>query len=388
MPELNSHSCPLVNSRNNSNTTMLMPRILLWTSYFSDRYSSLDDTRIGEVLVAKCTSKCVVTNDPCLLGDSDAIVFHVYDMEIENLPPKRFNWQKWVFYLMESPPHTNFIDFKYTYYMFNWTMTYRRDSDIDVPYGRVAPRDTNSTRPKRDLQALWKSKHKTAIWIASNCFTDGGREEFVAQLRKYVDVDVYGKCGDYNCPKSRGDACYVDFERTYFFVLAFENSICTDYVTEKFFDTLMHYIIPVVFGGTNYSEIAPPHSYIDALSFQSPKHLAEYLVKLSENYTEYAAYFNWKESHDVTLENGFCKLCTKLHNHAELQRISWYDDIGSWWFGNGGRCRSWSRVQRTPPLLQRMKRRWRWRLTYSRWLQRPNTSNPTNQIAYDTPMRT
>ncbi|KAL1444032.1 hypothetical protein MTO96_030077, partial [Rhipicephalus appendiculatus] len=174
-----------------------------------------------------------------------------------------------------------------------------------------------------------------------NCYTDGAREDFVAELRKYADVDVYGRCGDYDCPRSRGDACYVDFERTYFYALAFENSICVDYVTEKFFGPLDHYVVPVVFGGAKYSDIAPPHSYIDALSFDSPKSLAEYLRKLSENYTEYAAYFKWKESHEIAWEDKFCKLCTKLHNRAEVQRASSYSDIGSWWFGKGGQCRSW-----------------------------------------------
>ncbi|KAL1420688.1 hypothetical protein MTO96_004432 [Rhipicephalus appendiculatus] len=385
MPELRGHSCPLLNSRNKSNITKPMPRILLWTSYFRSWYEELNDTRIGDVPVANCTSKCTVTNDPCLAEDSDAVVFHVYDMEIDNLPPKRLDWQKWVFYLMEAPPHTNFMDFKYTYYMFNWTMTYRRDSDIHIPYGRVAPRDTNFTHSKRDLQALWKSKNKTAVWMVSNCFTDGGREDFVAELRKYVDVDVYGECGDYECPKSRGDACYVDFESTYFYALAFENSICVDYVTEKLFNALRHYIVPVVFGGANYSDIAPPHSYIDALSFESPKRLAEYLKNLSHNYTEYAAYFNWKDSQRVVMwDEGLCELCTKLHNRAEFQRTSTYDDIGSWWFGSGGQCRSWGRVQRTIPPRERKKRRWRWRFTYSRWLEWSSSSNMTNQSSDDT----
>ncbi|KAL1425814.1 hypothetical protein MTO96_018797 [Rhipicephalus appendiculatus] len=110
-------------------------------------------------------------------------------------------------------------------------------------------------------------------------------------------------------------------------MLAFENSICVDYVTEKLFRPLDHYLVPVVFGGANYSERAPPHSYIDALSFESPESLAEYLRELSDNYTEYASYFKWKESYEIEWVDAFCKLCTKLHNRAEVQRVSSYDDI-------------------------------------------------------------
>ena len=37
------------------------------------------------------------------------------------------------------------------------------------------------------------------------------------------------------------------------FYLAFENSKCDDYVTEKFFATAKMDIVPIVMGGSNYS---------------------------------------------------------------------------------------------------------------------------------------
>ncbi|KAL1485293.1 hypothetical protein MTO96_032049 [Rhipicephalus appendiculatus] len=384
MPELKGHSCPLLNSGNSSNVTKLMPRILLWTPFITHWYSTLNDTRVADILLANCSSNCTITNDPCLVIYSDAFVFHVNSINIENLLRKRFNWQKWVFSLMESPPHTHLEDFNHTYHMFNCTMTYRRDHDIVDVYDRVTARDRNSTLPKVDLKALWKSKNKTAVWMVSHCVTDGAREVFVAEMRKYVDVDVCGECGHYECPRSRGDACYVDFERTYFYMLAFENSICVDYVTEKLFKPLDHYLVPVVFGGANYSERAPPHSYIDALSFESPESLTEYLRELSDNYTEYASYFKWKESHQIKWEDVCCKLCAKLHNQAEVQRASSYDDIGSWWFGKGGQCRSWDRVERTLLSREDREKLGQLRLTYSHWLQRPSTGDLTNQSTDDT----
>ncbi|XP_076036070.1 alpha-(1,3)-fucosyltransferase C-like [Oratosquilla oratoria] len=71
------------------------------------------------------------------------------------------------------------------------------------------------------------------------------------------------------------------------FYLAFENQICRDYVTEKFFRPLSSSAIPVVFGGANYSSIGPPNSYIDALAFPGPKDLAEYLWTVATNRTLY-----------------------------------------------------------------------------------------------------
>ncbi|XP_050052502.2 alpha-(1,3)-fucosyltransferase C-like [Dermacentor andersoni] len=345
IPEQKSHSCTPFGSPNSSIETKDMPRIMMWTKFFSDWYGTLDDERIGEVLLENCPAKCLVTNDRRLIEYSDAVIFHVRDLKMADLPPKRFSWQKWVFFLMESPPHTGFRDFHLTHGMFNWTMTYRRDSDVYVPYGRVIPRDSFNTNTKRDLKAIWKSKKKTAVWMVSNCHTPGGREHFVAELKKYMDVDLYGACGDHACPKSRGDSCYVDFERTYFYALAFENSICVDYVSKKMFNVLKHNIIPVVFGGANYSHIAPKHSYIDSLSFESPKYLAEYLIKLSKNYTEYSAHFAWKERHEVVRwDKGFCDLCIKLQNRAELHQHSSYGHIEEWWFGRN-LCRSWDQRQ-------------------------------------------
>ena len=59
-------------------------------------------------------------------------------------------------------------------------------------------------------------------------------------------------------------------ERDYKFYLAFENSKCLDYVTEKFYNALLFSIVPVVYGGADYNAIgAPKNSYIDVRIFQS-----------------------------------------------------------------------------------------------------------------------
>ena len=52
-----------------------------------------------------------------------------------------------------------------------------------------------------------------------------------------------------------------------------------------------HDILPIVLGGANYSQIAPPKSYIDAKDFLNPKELATFLKFLLKNnifYQEYA----------------------------------------------------------------------------------------------------
>ena len=103
------------------------------------------------------------------------------------------------------------------------------------------------------------------------------RESYVAELQKYTkvglnyytymislkttklltldldqQVDVLGACGsDANsrniCPEQSED-CRKDLVKNYKFYLAFENSMCQDYVTEKLFYYLQHGIVPVVMG--------------------------------------------------------------------------------------------------------------------------------------------
>ena len=66
----------------------------------------------------------------------------------------------------------------------------------------------------------------------------------------------------------------------YKFTLAFENSLCTDYVTDKLYTALESGVVPVVYGEADYRAYAPANSYINARDFESPRQLAEYRARL------------------------------------------------------------------------------------------------------------
>ncbi|CAL4098692.1 unnamed protein product, partial [Meganyctiphanes norvegica] len=110
-------------------------------------------------------------------------------------------------------------------------------------------------------------------------------------LAAHMSIDIYGKCGYLECPRKDQSGCYEMLERDYKFYMAFENSICNDYITEKFFSILQYNVVPVVYGGGDYARHAPPDSYINALDFDTAKELAEYLLYLDKNDTAYAKYF-------------------------------------------------------------------------------------------------
>jgi alpha-1,3-fucosyltransferase len=95
-----------------------------------------------------------------------------------------------------------------------------------------------------------------------------------------------------------------------------------------------HDMIPVVYGGANYSQLASPHSYIDALEF-TPEKLAEYLMRLDADDTLYNEYFWWKDHYQVEAgveqmsRHGFCDLCKKLHQDDGV--IKFYPELVSHW---------------------------------------------------------
>jgi alpha-1,3-fucosyltransferase len=69
-------------------------------------------------------------------------------------------------------------------------------------------------------------------------------------------------------------------------------------LSEKIVKPYRSNMLPIVFGAAKYSKILPPHSYIDALDFQTPKHLAQYLEYLDENEDRYLEYFWWRDFYE------------------------------------------------------------------------------------------
>lgn len=129
----------------------------------------------------------------------------------------------------------------------------------------------------------------------------------------------------------------------YRFYFALENSLCRDYITEKMYNSMDSYIIPVVFGGADYGKFAPPKSYIDVQKFADVPELVDYLQWLVENPSEYIKYFWWKEHYRITGDQPFCQLCRKLHDVGTKQRVQYYKDIKRWWFD--GACQREAKIK-------------------------------------------
>jgi hypothetical protein len=84
----------------------------------------------------------------------------------------------------------------------------------------------------------------------------------------------------------------LDCFRKYKFVIAFEDAIEPDYVTDKFFDPLLADSVPVYLGAPNIEEFAPGNNcFVDVHKFKNPQSLAQFTaVALIYYYLLY--YFN------------------------------------------------------------------------------------------------
>lgn len=228
---------------------------------------------------------CYLTNDSSYLPDMkdfDAVLFNAMELDklMENgLPDRRGPDQKYIFVSTESPnnyPFNHTLD-KY----FNWTMTYKLDSDIGMSYIAVRDRFGRIIGPKMEMHWMnishmkptskyvrkkLRNKSTAVTWFVSNCHAKAKREEFALELRDALkefgqQLDIYGRCGNLECPRY-SDQCYALIESEYYFYLAFENSFSDDYVTEKLLNALEHFAVPVVYGGANYTRYI---SYCDFL---------------------------------------------------------------------------------------------------------------------------
>ena len=171
--------------------------------------------------------------------------------------------QAYILWEIESPAYL--LGFEPSHYenFFNWTMTYRQDSTVSIPYGRLRKIKEHPQEGEQleklieqfgeNNKPLAEKKGNSLVrvaWMVSNCLTKSNREGYVEALKKFIDVDVYGSCYKDSkiCEKNGSDSCWNYISDHYKFYLSFENSLCNDYITEKFWEPLKRNIVPIVLG--------------------------------------------------------------------------------------------------------------------------------------------
>lgn len=143
----------------------------------------------------------------------------------------------------------------------------------------------------------------------------------------------------------------------YKFILAFENAVCEDYITEKLWRPLKLGVVPVYYGAPNVHLWLPDdRSAVVVNPDEPPEKLAEYLKRLDAHDAEYSRYLQWKHErhisnvnlvkhlserqwsvHDIARENFIdvfeCLVCNRVwenvHRHKQVKhrQVSFLENI-------------------------------------------------------------
>ncbi|BFZ14328.1 hypothetical protein BsWGS_17367 [Bradybaena similaris] len=262
-------------------------------------------------------SPCVVYNQRITQDTQVMLVYGVWLYDFLRPPP--FWANKTYLVALWEPPAYTYSDFIFNgrspwNYHTNLIMSYRLDGDIFSPYSTLAFRPKPLDK-RPDYYEIAKTKTRTALWISSHCKTHSKREYYIQEMQKYIDVDIFGECGK---PCSYNNYLCYNWPAKYKFYLSFENSLCADYVTEKFFKLFIDdlFVIPVVRGGTDYDKYFPSFTYINAAHFAKAKDLALHLKHLASDLKTYSKYLEYKDLYrTVERSKPGCNFCAFLISH-------------------------------------------------------------------------
>ena len=148
----------------------------------------------------------------------DAVVFHERNLQLKDLPSIRSLDQWFVHFNLEAPYWSTIHGISTFNNYFNLTMSYRLDADIHSSYGRFVPlQNITEDESVDDLIAKFASKNShlankpkleegenatVVVQFVSNCGSQSGREKVVQSLSQFMNVDVFGLCGNMTCDRT------------------------------------------------------------------------------------------------------------------------------------------------------------------------------------------
>ncbi|XP_034836327.2 alpha-(1,3)-fucosyltransferase C-like [Maniola hyperantus] len=298
---------------------------------------------------------CYITYNKDLLKDNyqnfDAVVFNIRDMvkfPTEDVNLKRSSEQKYIFHSLDSSENYPVCNSFYDNF-FNWTWTYKLNSDIPQTLINIYNDKNVWVGPKKNLTWVQKmirrdrfnrnafNKTKAVAWLVPRCKTKTKYQDFINELKNELKgynytLDLYGPCGNKKCPNGRISKCLKMIEKRYFFQLVLEDSFAEDYVSERMVKALSYIVVPIILGISDYKSFLPPGSYINAQSYDMKKigAIIDYLMKYPDTYY---LFFDWRNHYYYTARprSQMCDLCTKLNNNETVSSQTIYRHFRKWW---------------------------------------------------------
>lgn len=156
---------------------------------------------------------------------------------------------------------------------------------------------------------------KFCSFVVSNAKGAPERERFFQLLSEYKQVDSGGRYKN-NVGGPVPDK--NDFIKNYKFNIAFENSMCDGYTTEKIMEPMLVNSVPIYWGNKLIDRDFNPASFVNVSNYSSLEEAVEHIVRLDQNDDEYLSllsapwfneenYLNWEEQLIAFFDNIFEK---------------------------------------------------------------------------------
>lgn len=234
---------------------------------------------------------CRLSDDRSLAAEANGVlIYHkAISEDLSNLPTYRTRLQRWIWFNPDSPTNTHQIQGIEA--LFNLTLTYRKDADIQVRWkvsSRKYPEESFTHPPKQRL----------ICWIVDTVEMENSTQTYktYVDLLQHIKVDLFEASTD----EMKGEA-YLETIKSCKFYLSFESAVHKDYITEKFTAPLALGTVPVTLGPPrkNYENFVPGSSFIHVNDFADSAALAEHLLSLDKDEQAYQRYFDWRKFYTI-----------------------------------------------------------------------------------------
>ncbi|XP_070544298.1 alpha-(1,3)-fucosyltransferase 10-like, partial [Ptychodera flava] len=274
-----------------------VPIILWWTGFTGER---------GKVKTCG-EDKCFFTVDRHFQHHPRTKVFMYYGTDVRSLdlPLPRKPHHEWALLHEESPKNNYKLTQPECLTLFNHTSTFKRQSDFPITTQYLEKlSDLSSTEYLVPTQEKSKGDLAPVVFVQSDCDPPSDRDSYVRELMKHIRVDSYGAClHNRDLPSELVDPLTMDNRKfheilaRYKFHISFENAICDDYITEKFWRAIKIGSVPIYRGSPSIKDWLPTeNAAIIADDFASPEELAKFLKYLDENDEEYEKHLDFKKT--------------------------------------------------------------------------------------------
>ncbi|XP_046959313.1 alpha-(1,3)-fucosyltransferase 10 [Vanessa cardui] len=308
------------------------PVIMWWTSGFPGT---------SETIHCPNNIKCDFINDKNYnkIFNVDAYLFYASNIKFDDLPlPRNPNDILWGLYHEESPRNVEELLHEKILSLFNYSATFSRYSDIPFPLQYLESlEDITSTKyfkPTR-VKTNLLNELSPILYLQSDCETATERDIYVKELIKFIDIDSYGAClNNKEMPtkfqedylNNLNDDDFLNYISRYKFVLAIENGVCDDYVTEKFWRAIKIGTVPIYFGSPTIKDWLPNNkSAILLEDFPTPKIMSEHLKKLLNNDNLYDEYLTHKTKEEITNKKLIDEFITRQYQRDTLEVASKFE---------------------------------------------------------------